>query len=87
MQSGKFHHRSVAEGFGSLLREVRLRVGLTQEQLADRSALHRTTIGLLERGLRTPSLDTFLRLCWALDVKPEDFVRSLASSLEATGGG
>lgn len=40
--------------FGSVLRELRTQVGLTQEQLGFECDLDRTFISLLERGLRQP---------------------------------
>jgi transcriptional regulator with XRE-family HTH domain len=39
-----------------VIRHRREQVNLSQEALADRAHLHRTTISLLERGLRMPSI-------------------------------
>lgn len=54
--------------FGAVIRETRLRLGLTQEELGFESDLDRTYISLLERGKRSPTLDTTIALCQALDV-------------------
>lgn len=54
--------------FGQVLREAREKVGLTQEQLAFEARLHRTYISLLERDLKSPTLDVLLRLGKALKV-------------------
>jgi len=35
-----------------------------------RAGLHRTEIGLLERGARIPRIDTLLKLAAALDIDP-----------------
>lgn len=51
-----------------------MRTCITQEALADRAELHRTEIGLLERGLRVPRLDTLLRLAAALAVEPGELL-------------
>lgn len=54
--------------FGSDLREVRIRLELSQQQLAEIAKLSATGVAMIERGERVPSLDTAARLCWALDV-------------------
>jgi transcriptional regulator with XRE-family HTH domain len=51
-----------------------MRTYITQEELADRAELHRTEIGLLERGLRVPRIDTLLRLAAALAVEPAELL-------------
>jgi transcriptional regulator with XRE-family HTH domain len=52
--------------FGANLAHHRRRAGLTQEDLADLAALHRTAVGQLERGERIPRADTFLKLATSL---------------------
>lgn len=56
--------------FGANLRRVRKQVGMSQEALAFRAGLHRTEIGLLERGERTPRIDTLIKLAGGLGVDP-----------------
>ncbi|HEY9792266.1 MAG TPA: helix-turn-helix transcriptional regulator [Candidatus Obscuribacterales bacterium] len=48
----------------------RQQLSISQEQLAQRSGLHRTYISDIERGSRNMSLQTLGRLAAALDVKP-----------------
>lgn len=57
----------IAARFGSNLRRCRKRADLSQEVVAIRASLHRTEISLLERGERTPRLDTALKLASAAD--------------------
>jgi transcriptional regulator with XRE-family HTH domain len=45
-----------------LIREARLRAGLTQQELADRSGRKRSVIARWERGAIAPSLETFLEI-------------------------
>jgi transcriptional regulator with XRE-family HTH domain len=45
-----------------LIREARLRAGLTQQQLADRSGRKRSVIARWERGVIEPSLETLLEI-------------------------
>lgn len=61
---------SVARQFGANLSRLRERSGVTQEELAFRASLHRTEIGLLERGGRIPRIDTLAKLAGALEVEP-----------------
>lgn len=58
----------VAQRFGTNLHRARKRRGLSQEALAARASLHRTHIGLLERGARVPGIDTLVKLAVALDI-------------------
>jgi len=44
----------VAARFGKNMAGAREQSGITQEELAFRASLHRTEIGLLERGGRVP---------------------------------
>lgn len=59
----------VARHFGANLRRVRKEAELSQEEVGFRSSLHRTEVGLLERGARVPRIDTLVKLAGALDVK------------------
>jgi transcriptional regulator with XRE-family HTH domain len=61
---------SVAKQFGANLSHLRARAGITQEDLSFRASLHRTEIGLLERGGRIPRIDTLAKLAGALGVEP-----------------
>jgi transcriptional regulator with XRE-family HTH domain len=60
--------------FGRVLREARERAGLTQEQLAFEAHLHRTYISLMERNVKSPTLDVLLRLGKALNVTAASLV-------------
>ena len=67
--------------FGKILKQVRVRVGLSQDRLARLSNLDRTYISLLERGLRQPSLTTILSLSDALNIEPHELVRLVYTEL------
>jgi transcriptional regulator with XRE-family HTH domain len=65
---------ALAERFGKNLRRVRNREDLSQEQLGKRSSLHRTEIGLLEKGERVCRIDTLIRLAGAMAVPPGELL-------------
>jgi transcriptional regulator with XRE-family HTH domain len=47
---------------GDKIRETRMALGLSQEQLADQSELDRTYISLVERGRRNPSFTNLIKV-------------------------
>lgn len=57
-------------GFGSNLRAARERLGLTQEEVAQRSGVHATEVSRIEAGKRDPKVSTLERLAKAVEVKP-----------------
>ena len=67
----------VAQCFAENLASARKGAGVTQEELAFRAALHRTEIGLLERGERVPRIDTLIKLASALGVEVEELLTGL----------
>lgn len=68
--------------FGEQLRELRKAAGLTQEELAFRVGLDRTYISLLERGIKSPTLNTFFRLCKTLHQQPADVIARVYERIE-----
>lgn len=67
----------IAHRFGENLLRCRKRAGLSQEQLAFRAELHRTEIGLLERGERVPRIDTLVKLAGALPVSADELLAGI----------
>jgi transcriptional regulator with XRE-family HTH domain len=68
--------------FGEVLRQLRTNAGLSQEELANQSGLHRTYISLLERGLRMPGLSTIFVLAKPLNTTPDEMVLSVSRKLD-----
>jgi transcriptional regulator with XRE-family HTH domain len=71
------------KAFGRVLRELRRDRGISQEELGFESGYHRTYVGLLERGQKSPSLRAVFRLAAALRVKPSQMVEQVEMSLPA----
>jgi len=59
--------KSLELAFGRRVRAKREERGLSQEELAHASGLHRTYVSQIERGLKSPSLATIYALAAALD--------------------
>ncbi len=51
------------------IRKHRLRLDLSQEELAERAHIHRTYIGSVERGERNISIDNIERIAAALGIE------------------
>lgn len=58
--------------FGKRIRKLRQARGMSQEELAFISDLHRTYISDVERGIRNISLDNISKIAMALDVALKD---------------
>jgi len=53
----------------------RSKLGISQEELATRSGLHRTYIGGIERAERNISLSTLEMIAKGLDVEPSELLK------------
>jgi len=60
----------ILKAFGNNVRCLRIKKGLSQEQLADLAGLHRTYIGGIERGERNISLENIVKIAKALGIDP-----------------
>lgn len=60
----------VVGNLGSNLRAARKKLGLTQEEVAERSGVHATEVSRIEAGKRDPQVSTVLRLAKAVEVPP-----------------
>lgn len=64
----------IAARFGKNLVRCRKAADLSQEELGFRAALHRTEVGMLERGIRLPRIDTLIKLAGAMDIPPQELL-------------
>lgn len=63
----------ITEKFGYRVKEIRLEIGISQEELSFRSDLHRTYISSIELGKRNVSLVNIEKLAKALNSEIVDF--------------
>lgn len=73
----------VTTAFIALIRKIRAQRGLTIEHLAELTGVHRTTIGLLERQERTPTLQVATQIANALQLPLSELIHE--AELIATG--
>jgi len=67
-------HRDVLEKFGQKMQKVRKEKDISQEQLAGMLAMHRTYIGMVERGERNPTIRTLYKIAKALKVSASELL-------------
>lgn len=60
--------------FGQRVQELRKRLGVSQEQLAFQCELNRTYMGAIERGEKTPSLITVVKIAKGLGMSMKDLL-------------
>ena len=58
----------IRENIGGLLREYRIRNGISQNKLSTEVNLSRTFINLIENGHRLPSIDTVEKIATKLGI-------------------
>ncbi|EKD47577.1 MAG: hypothetical protein ACD_65C00376G0005 [uncultured bacterium] len=53
---------------------IRRQKGFTQEEVADKSGMHVSTLGRIERGESNPPLQTLNKIAQVLRVKPKEIL-------------
>ena len=76
-QEGTDHRQAPEEVFGVVLRKIRHERRMSQQVLADKSGYHRTYIGLIENGQKSPSLRTIWNFAATLEVKPSEILKQV----------
>jgi transcriptional regulator with XRE-family HTH domain len=69
--------------FGAVVRDLRVRAKLSQEELSFACGRHRTYVSLIERGKNAPSITTLWLLAEALDVSPSLVIRRVENHLKS----
>jgi transcriptional regulator with XRE-family HTH domain len=66
--------RRLRTTLGSNVRKLRLSLGMTQAELAERAESRRALISDVERGEANPTIDSLLRIATALRVEPAELL-------------
>ena len=61
--------------FGQRVRSERMKLGISQEELASRADVHRTYIGMIERAEKNITLENIEKICKALDLTVSEFFK------------
>ena len=80
-QEPSFDFSTARRCLGERIRRRRKELGISQERLADRSDVHWTFVGQVERGQRNLSLHNLLKLAQGLDLDAGALVQRLRPSL------
>lgn len=63
--------------FGDSVKEIRTKKGLSQEELASLSGVHRTYIGMIERAEKNITLENIKKIALGLGVSIEELMKNL----------
>ncbi|MFT4302243.1 MAG: helix-turn-helix transcriptional regulator [Desulfovibrio sp.] len=69
--------------FRDVLREYRLKAGMTQEQLAGLVDISKGFVGKMETGRKWPNVDMLIKLAEALNVRPGEMTDALVKRWKA----
>lgn len=68
------HNRQFLIFFGKKVREERMKRSYSQEKLGERASLHRTYIGMIERGEKNITLFNMKKIAQALGLQVRDLI-------------
>ncbi len=64
----------ISKKVGKKIMAIRRQKGFTQEEVADKSGMHVSTLGRIERGESNPPLQTLNKIAQVLRVKPKEIL-------------
>jgi len=71
--------KDIVSDIGLIIRELRIKKGLSQEDLSYKSNIHRTYIGTIERAEKVASIITLEKIAIALDIRLSDIFQTYES--------
>ena len=63
--------------FGQKVACLRMQIGLSQEKFAEKCNIHRTYIGAVERGEKSPTLKTVEKIAKGLNIRISELLADL----------
>ena len=73
--------KELAAALGRVVRRMRTEQGYSQENFAYQAGIHRTFMGMIERGQRNVTLATVFRLAAGLKISPAELVAAIEAEL------
>ena len=68
----KYNGVKTYKQFGKRMKYLREKLGMTQQELADKMGIHQVNVANYERGIRKPNEENMLKLAKILKVNPID---------------
>ena len=65
---------NINEKLGIKIRFLRIKMKLSQEQFAELAGLSKNSVGMIERGQMSPTLDTLEKIANALNIELKELV-------------
>ena len=76
-------HNALSTEIGRRLRNYRQRIGLTQEELAERAGVHCTYIGQVERGEKNLTISSLEKISRSLQISISDLFEDIEEFTES----
>lgn len=77
--------RTPEQAFGKALTELRVKRGITQEDLAHKLGYHLSYIGQIERGLKSPTLRTVFNIADVFGISATSILALTEANLKRKG--
>jgi len=69
--------KKIQESIGQKIRELRVKKGFSQEKFAELVGVHRTYIGMIERGEKTITIVTAKKVSNALEISLSELFKDI----------
>ena len=69
---------------GNVIQRIREQQHKSQELISGLAGIGRTHLSAIERGERKPTLETFFKIAYALNMRPSDIMVQIEEDLQKT---
>lgn len=67
---------------GTVIQRIREEHRQSQELVSGLAGIGRSHLSAIERGERKPTMETFFRIAYALDIRPSELMRAIEEAME-----
>lgn len=67
---------------GTVIQKIREEHRQSQELVSGLAGIGRSHLSAIERGERKPTMETFFRIAYALDMRPSELMRAIEEAME-----